>query len=420
MLNFSSIARRAPALALAATLLTSGVGPAPTPTLAADLQPAGRLNVIMKSVKVLDANEGWGDDDGEFKLDFRLVRCHEGIAAPCLGPDGNHIGESEELSGLQETFGATEGKPKAVERILAAEPGFDILPGRQYVIRFEMWEKDDTTGDDYMGRVLHTVDAGANGFAIGEHTERASSRNGSHDGDFLVTYEIVQAGLPDLQPVSIKVEDIVGSAQKRVCMGVKNVGVIDSGPFNVTLTVGRTSPPNGTAVGTGLGVGQTTDLCTNVDLPVSGDHELSTIVDISKTVAEMNDNNNSFTQPYSAKAAAAIDLTVGDVKINGRVPDGKDDCKDGKNAVTVIVKNAGTTNADAFAVQLAVDNPQGNLERSVTGLEAGKEVEVRFEDAKLKKGDRTLTVTVDSKGAVTESNEDNNERKVTAQCTDDH
>jgi subtilase family serine protease len=55
----------------------------------------------------------------------------------------------------------------------------------------------------------------------------------------------------------------------------------------------------------------------------------------------------------------------------------------------------------------------------VTGLEAGKELEVRFDDVKLKKGDRALTIAVDAKGAVTESKEDDNERKVTAQCKDD-
>ena len=37
-------------------------------------------------------------------------------------------------------------------------------------------------------------------------------------------------------------------------------------------------------------------------------------------------------------SASQADLTVGAIKINGQVPDGKDDCKDGKNTVTVVVK----------------------------------------------------------------------------------
>ena len=56
--------------------------------------------------------------------------------------------------------------------------------------------------------------------------------------------------------------------------------------------------------------------------------------------------------------------------------------------------------------------------RSGDGLEAGKEREVRFDDVRLKKGERTLTALVDAKGAVAESNEDNNELKVTARCAE--
>ena len=37
----------------------------------------------------------------------------------------------------------------------------------------------------------------------------------------------------------------------------------------------------------------------------------------------------------------------------------------------------------------------------------------------LKKGERALTATADAKTTVTESNEDNNERKVTVACKHD-
>ena len=104
MLSLSTVTRRASALALATSLLASTLGPAPTPSHAADLQPAARLNVRMNSVKILNAKEGYFDDDGEFTLDFRLVRCNEGVPAPCLGPDGNHVGASEEIAGMQKKF----------------------------------------------------------------------------------------------------------------------------------------------------------------------------------------------------------------------------------------------------------------------------------------------------------------------------
>jgi subtilase family serine protease len=106
--------------------------------------------------------------------------------------------------------------------------------------------------------------------------------------------------------------------------------------------------------------------------------------------------------------------------VNGRAPDGKDDCTDGKNDVTVVVKNAGAADAESFVVRLDVDDDQGGAEeKSVSGLDAGKEREVHFDDVGLKKGERKLAVTVDAKSSVAESDEGNNQRTVTARCTDD-
>ena len=122
--------------------------------------------------------------------------------------------------------------------------------------------------------------------------------------------------------------------------------------------------------------------------------------------------------PATTPEVGKSDLTVNAIRVNGRVPDGKDDCKDGKTAVAVIVKNAGTADASAFAVRLAVDGEQV-AEQPVTGLEAGQERELRVDDVRLKKGVRTLTAIADAKQTVAETNEDNNERKVTAQCKDD-
>ena len=102
------------------------------------------------------------------------------------------------------------------------------------------------------------------------------------------------------------------------------------------------------------------------------------------------------------------------------MPDGKDDCKEGRNDVTVLVKNEGAASADGFAVRLLVDDDQAEAEeKTVSGLDAGKEQEVRFDDVRLRKGERTLTVATDAKNAVSESKEDNNERKVTATCKED-
>ena len=64
------------------------------------------------------------------------------------------------------------------------------------------------------------------------------------------------------------------------------------------------------------------------------------------------------------------------IRVDGQVPDGKNDCKAGKNTVTVLVMNGGTANAESFAVRLVVDNAQGDaMEQSVSGLKAGEQRE---------------------------------------------
>ena len=83
--------------------------------------------------------------------------------------------------------------------------------------------------------------------------------------------------------------------------------------------------------------------------------------------------------------------------------------------MTIVLKNAGSEDA----VRLIVDGAQGSaVEQSVKGLEAGQEREVRFDDARLKKGQHQLVARVDAGAKVTESKEDNNELRETATCKD--
>ena len=87
--------------------------------------------------------------------------------------------------------------------------------------------------------------------------------------------------------------------------------------------------------------------------------------------------------------------------------------------VTVTIKNDGAAKAGDFAVRLTVDGDDGQAkEKQVGALEAGQEREVRFDDVRLKQGERKLTAIVDAEAAISESDENNNERTVTARCKD--
>src|SRR5262249_32911964 len=127
------------------------------------------------------------------------------------------------------------------------------------------------------------------------------------------------------------------------------------------------------------------------------------------------------TAPTTPDPSAALpDLIVSAIKVNGQAPDGKNDCKAGKNDVTVIVKNQGPKNAGDFVARLVVDDQGTTLEQPADkGLEAGKELPLTFRGVQLKKGPHALVATADATSGITESDEDNDTLKVTATCTGD-
>jgi hypothetical protein len=296
--------------------------------------------------------------------------------------------------------------------------------------------------------------------------------SGIIDGDYLVTYEIRTMPLPDLRPTGIRVAGHdAQSDQDTVCLGVVNEGLLDAGAFDMSLFVDRSLPVGGATSVAGLAAGATYEGCVATYLPKTGTHEMELIIDIYRMVPESNENNNDLAKPLARTAAPAgpatagnggpvtnappstadgaaetadagetktpgtkttvpgpkttasptpgqADLTVSTLKVNGQVPDGKDDCKAGKNGVTVTVKNAGAARAEGFAVRLTVDGAEAG-EQTVNGLDAGKEREVRFGEVQLKKGEHQITASADAKETVSEADEENNEAKVSPRCKDD-
>jgi hypothetical protein len=441
-------ARRAlPSFGLAAILLTSTLG-APDPALAADPiirdhrnggPPVARIQVFVKHMRIVDDRD-WGD--GEFDFWFSLI-CFQ-TSTPCLGGYG-----SAGLDGFGRAFSAGSGETVPFNRTLpgtentnpdydaSADFGYPLRPGHRYQLRFGMTEKDKFTDYEKMGQ--GTVDlTPENDWGAGNYTLRSTRDDGS-PGDYELAFEVRRILLPDLRPGSINVLDLQGSTKRRVCMPVQNIGPSNAGPFEVALHVDDVALPDGRGTALGLTPSNGTEVCVEAQLPTSGQHKLAAVVDPVNALIEFNEANNIYEQSYTAPAqgatapalpatastlpglapgAAQADLTVSGIRVNGQVPDGKDDCKDGKNAVTVVVKNAGAARAEEFVVWLVVDGDDAD-EASVDGLEAGKEYEVRFDDVRLKKGARTFVATLDPKNAVAESSESNNSLKVEARCKSD-
>jgi len=451
MSSAGAACRALPSLGLAAALLLTGVGgPAPAAAQGPIIHdhrmggaPVARVQVIMHSVKILDDRDGRFAGQGEFKFWYTLV-CAE-VTAKCLGEneiflDGyerNFKASTGETFDLKQTTLPIDGSPHPYYNATAAT-GYPLYPGHNYRLRWGMEEYDAVTNPEQMGDFRHHMTP-ENGWGVGVHTMRSVHNDGS-PGDFALTYEVRPMPLPDLRPVNIKVEDIPGSTKKHVCTAVQNIELGNVGSFEVSLHLDGSALFGGVASAPGLTPGNHTEVCAEPELPTSGEHKLMAMVDLSQAITEYNEGNNTFERSYTGTAPAAgpvpspgpiliagqnkaegqdqADLTVSAIKVNGRVPDGKDDCKDGKNAVAVLVKNAGTTKAGAFAVRLGVDDGEA-IEEAVDGLEAGKEREVRFGDIRLKKGEHQLAATVDPKTAIDEFDDGNNGRTVTATCRAD-
>jgi hypothetical protein len=462
-------------LMLALTFMPWALGPA-APVRAEDhpvTNPQIRLQVNVKKAYIDDDHDPIGS--GELRLSATLLRC-PAEPAQCSYRHGTTYltesfysfhGDTNEPSTIDWTA-PTAADRSAPGYDLSEHAGYPLFDGERYLLRFEMWDRDPTN-DDFLGWIEEYLGED-NQWRLGSHHGKASTDAKLFGGDFGLDYEILVTQLPNLLPFSIERHDVPGSSDVLVCVGVINAGAEPAGPFRVSLNFDGWAPRNGTIDVGGFGVGQVSTVCTITQhLPTTGgSHTWGATVDQEQWVPEMNERDNRFdeplvlrpgeipgqvsasatgpdpapvaspavplaptsptstppapapaaTSPTSTPSAARPDLIVSAIRVNGQAPDGRSDCKDGKNAVTVVVKNEGTANAGSFAVRLTADGGEA-LEQSVSGLEAGQEREVRFDDVRLKKGERQLRAIADARDSVGESNEGNNQLKATARCIDD-
>jgi hypothetical protein len=456
----SSAARAAlrtlPAFSLAAGLLGSSLGAA-VPAFADDpivrdhRDPSARLQLEIKRVIVHDDMD-WGN--GEVNIRYQ-VRTQIGTCAP----DEQWTCGPIVVEGKVPQFTATDGWVQTINRIVPAQGdtlldssvgpgiGIPIRPGAWYGLKI-VGTESDTFSDDRMGEVRMNIIAEDGHIREGTFTQRSDSSCNKYplessfctppssgevtggDGAFSVEFTIRHEPLPDLRPVNIKVLDLPGNAKKSVCMAVQNIELGFPGPFELALQIDGVVPPGGRATAGNMTPGTSGELCVEVALPTSGQHQLAVVADEPNTVLEYNETNNVYQQAYAAPprlvpstepggspAVDQADLAVSAIRINGQTPDGKNDCEAGKNDVAVLIKNGGGTSAGSFAVQLAVDGSDVATE-SAAKLDAGAEREIRFDDIRLREGVRTLSAKVIG-DQLDESNEDNNTRKATAKCKGD-
>jgi hypothetical protein len=452
-------------LALAFALVTSVIVSALAQQVPVRADPPGdpdmRLQVVIKSVHLIKDDEE--HSAGRLRLTSALCPATNGglprEPLPC--PDGDHINWSDLFNAsVGDDVTIERAAPRAGDTIAAdatPDAGLSVYAGQQFVFLTELW---DRTTPEYgvatpLGFTAVMVDE-AHNWGIGTFTMRSKPTDES-EGEYEVTFEIRQTPLPDLQVYNFQVAGLPGSGQYD-CGQIYNSGQKASGPVPLTLRTEGVVLET-TTLDT-IDAGDSTWHCIlRSDLPARK-HFLVFSVDEARQVPEIYEYNNvavmtveadpsgtanaqpvvptPATAPTTAVPTAiptAIpspqpkptetrpkpgadlpDMIVMAFKVNGRDPDGRNDCKVGKNSVTVGVKNEGTGDAGKFVVRLTVDGDDRN--ETIDKLGAGRTREVRFDNIRLEKGRHPFEMLADAEQTLAEANDDNNGLRVILDCSD--
>jgi hypothetical protein len=446
--------------------------------------PTAHVQVILRRIIVHDDMDwGAGDIAVNYNMRVSSESCVrtrwdtcgeslvEGVIPEFHASDGASVVINRTIPGPGDTIAGPSTSP---------ENGILIHDGQWFGLWVEAAERD-AFEDDSMGILRTSITDEEGQVRYGTFTERGWGPCDKKPlvfdfcppnarASFSVEYEIRPTPLPDLQPTAFRVaNEAPGDRDDTVCFTVKNQGSQPAAPFRVSVGMVGESPLVPDIGAAALAAGETREQCTGARLPDSEQHRVMVTVDPADAIPEMDEKNNDLmvgldrTPAGQTRAPGGLgnaqtdgtesasdgdasdgpiilianpsptpigvtdearatrpDLTVASIKVNGQVPDGKNDCKagnGGQNAVVVVVKNAGPAaiSTGPVTVRLAVDGDTAG-ELSVPAVEAGQEREARFEDVRLKKGPHKLAATVDPSGSIPESNEENNRRTVTAAC----
>lgn len=502
---FSAIAgarRIVPGIALAFVLI-AGVQGRPTPAFAdnhddsplgprpivgvdattAPVEPAARLQVVVRTVDVSNDRDGFWTGAGDILLTTNIWRC-TGAPPPCSASENN---QAQLLAEDEKSFNADSGDAVSLNRVIpmaddvqnstfaSEEGGIAVFDGQSYLLQFSAFERD-AAGGDFMGGVQRVINA-SNGWGVGTYTREPAGHvpdpslpnrgilcAGCGDiivGDYLVTYEIRLASLPDMHPKSMRVQS-AGGPEAQVCATIENLGSEPAEAYGMIFVVDGDSTSRISGL---LAVNQSQEQCIPVEPLAIGSHSLSVTVDPDRAIPEANERNNVLTQSYVRRITDDIvapvtggvldtggssgpsqppvvgvlspekidepnptgpvltapgpraNLQVTTIRVRGKDPSGQDDCDPGDNDVTVVLKNLGNAPAVNFAIRLVVDAKENDaLEKPVATLNPGQELSVMFGGVQLNSDDHRLLATVDARKSVDESDETNNELQVKVAC----
>jgi uncharacterized repeat protein (TIGR01451 family) len=184
---------------------------------------------------------------------------------------------------------------------------------------------------------------------------------------------------------------------------VKNAGTATAAATKVNFRLGGTVA--GSATVGALAAGASATVSAGAGSPAMGSYTASAVVDPDNTVAEQNNDNNTFTSatPLVVGQAPGPDLQIAAITSNPANP-----AAGSPVSFTVAVRNRGTTATGATTVTRLVAG--GTTLTGTTGaIAAGATVTVAIGGTwTATAGGATLTATADATNLVAETNESNN------------
>lgn len=460
---FATASRFAPQALLGLTLavapLAAMLGPATPARAEPPPDPVARLQIVIKSIRILDDRDLIGS--GEMSLVAGLGKCVQFQAYPCSAiPLVLDAYDFNAGSGDTVPFGRVLplSGDTIDERSVSVETGVAVYAGEHYMLWFDMGENDPTavkvagcslyaitatladtcTIGDTMGTVVGYLDE-EHGWALGSYTVRSlvqrNPRRGedvTRPGDYEISFEVRRTPLPDLRPTSIDVLSNPGGGES-VCLGVENIGQKDSGPFEMTFRLDGAEVPGGKVAGGALPVGQSGKLCLPASVP-HGVHTLAVTVDEARSLPEMDEWNNVFERQIvrtaGSDASSGLPDGPGVVKPPDPLPDlvvgalraavnadGSGACRgDGPNYLLAEVKNVGEGSSGEFALRFAVNGSLKQERVYIQGLAANGAIQAAIPTDDLNAGSQQVRVIADGDSQVTELDEANNASETTIEC----
>jgi hypothetical protein len=403
--------------------------------------PDARLQVIIKSIHLLGQYDTFNEGDFEFDLTFSQIipDCADmpTQASTCefIAGTGRFTfsGDKDDTITLDKYLPDLNGGGYAANGSVGPGLGLPVWADKAYRLELVGTESDSGLAgdDDDAGTLVWDLSA-ANGWDLGARTERAVKHSSYYGTDGWkvanteVEYEIRRMPLPDLIARNLQVTNTPElSTSHQLCTQIENAGPLAAAAFQVVFMLdGKVLPDALGTVSQGLGAGAAATACANTQLPSQGQHKLLAMIDDARAIAEMNELNNWVEETYAVAAPtptptprvpAQPDLSITSIKVADA--ELTQYCTPGKNDITITVKNGGSQPAGPSVVRLEVDDDSDD--KRIQSVDAGKSLDVTFENVKLKDDEHRLRGTADAKDSVDEANEDNNTKTISVTCKEE-